>query len=49
MFLYKALKHRDEEEDIQVHTLWLSVIGQALGWDLLMQMSHHTANCFNSI
>lgn len=28
MFLYKALKHRDEEEDIQVHTPWLGVTGQ---------------------
>lgn len=29
MFLYKALKHRDEEEDVQVHTQWLADIGQA--------------------
>lgn len=30
MFLYKALKHRDEEEDIQVHTQWIGVAGQAV-------------------
>lgn len=29
MFLYKALKHRDEEEDIQVHTQRIGVTGQA--------------------
>lgn len=30
MFLYKALKHRDEEEDVQVHAPWLADIGQAV-------------------
>lgn len=29
MFLYKTLKYRDEEEDIQVHTQLLSDIGQS--------------------
>lgn len=30
MFLYKALKHRDEEEDIQVLAWWLGDIGRAV-------------------
>lgn len=30
MFLYKALKHRDEEEDVQVHTQRLGDIGRAV-------------------
>lgn len=32
MFLYKALKHRDEEEDIQVHTQWLGDTARAVEW-----------------
>lgn len=39
MFLYKALKHRDEEEDIQVHTQWLGVAGQAVGWAVCLHVS----------
>lgn len=32
MFLYKALKHRDEEEeDVQVLTKWLGDTGQVVG------------------
>lgn len=29
MFLYKTLKYRDEEEDVQVHTQLLSDVGQS--------------------
>lgn len=31
MFLYKALKHRDEEEDIEVQTWLLIVTSQDVG------------------
>lgn len=49
MFLYKALKHRDEEEFNQVHTLQLGVIGQHVRWGLFMLMFQHNADCINDI
>lgn len=46
MFLYKALKHRDEEEDIQVHTRWLADIGQALARLVSLDVSVLCQNCY---